>query len=131
MSSIIELTQPAVEPVDLETPALRAYQLTLRPPAGDPNAPLFAGKTFLRTEQDKAENLLLPSGRREFGAAEKVGLSSSPKTPSRTASSPQTYVRKTYVSRFNPRTTKARRSGPPSVPRCWPSSWRPSWSSRT
>jgi hypothetical protein len=64
------LTQPTFDVPAASGPDVTltgAYQLTLRPPPGDPNAPLFAGRTYLRTQEDN------PSGELSYGE-EVLGL---------------------------------------------------------
>jgi hypothetical protein len=58
------LTQPTFDVQDATGSPVTltgAYQLTLLPPGADPNAPVFAGKTYLRTQDDN------PAGTLSYG----------------------------------------------------------------
>jgi hypothetical protein len=64
-----ELTQPSfdVPGVSGDVTLTGAYQLTMRPPQGDPNAPIFAGKTFTRTQDDNPAWPILSYGEQVMG----------------------------------------------------------------
>ncbi len=58
-----QLTQPSfsLPAAGADVPLAGAYQLTLRPPLANPAAPLFTGRTYLRTQEDN------PSGNLSYG----------------------------------------------------------------
>jgi hypothetical protein len=63
-----QLTQPSFNVHGTTDLALTgAYQLTLRPPPSNPNAPLFTGKTYLRTQEDNPQHPLLSYGEEVLG----------------------------------------------------------------
>ena len=64
-----ELTQPTFDVATTAGDATLtgAYQLTLRPPQIDPNAPVFAGKTYTRTQDDNPASPELAYGEQVMG----------------------------------------------------------------
>jgi len=67
-----QLTQPSFDVHAATGPdvTLRgAYQLSLRPPSTNPNAPLFTGKTYLRTQEDNPLPPLLSYGEEVLGSS--------------------------------------------------------------
>jgi len=65
-----QLTQPSFDVHATTGPDVTltgAYQLTLSPPPTDPNAPLFTGKTYLRTQEDNPSPPSLSYGEEVLG----------------------------------------------------------------